>query len=193
VPRSGPISTTLQLLEPDRGDGEASYFIRQDGSALRMWVDAALAIDVDRFDTEVRAARDAEASGAPSVALEHHQAAVALARGEFLADLPNALWADLERERLRSLAVRSAVRAGELLTAADRPDDAIRFGQRALELDEWSERAYLVLARAALLSEDRSAARRAVLGAREMLAELGVEASNDLVAVERRLREGPSA
>ncbi len=185
------ISHLMQVLEPDRREGEASYFLRQDGSALRIWVDAALAIDVDRFDTEVRAARDAEASGAPSVALEHHQAAVALVRGEFLADLPDAVWADLERERLRSLAVRSAVRAGELLTASDRPDDAIRLGQRALQLDEWSEPAHLVLARAALVAGDRSAARRAVNGAREMLAELGVEASTALVALERRLREAP--
>lgn len=182
------LSHLLRLLEPERTEGEAAYFVQQSASELRLVVDGALDVDVDGFDAALRAATLAEQHGSPSVALEHYLAATELYGGELLADLPDVAWADLERERGRTRFVAAAVRAGELLAASNDPDRAEQLARRALAVDAWSEPAYGVLASAALARGDRAAALRIIERCHEMLDELGVEVSDGTARLARRAR-----
>lgn len=187
------LSHLLRVLEPDRTEGEATYFIRQSGSNLRLVTDTALDIDVDVFETHLVAAAAVEADGAPSVALEHYVAATDVYRGDLLSDLPEASWADIEREHCRTRFVAAAVRAGELLVASNEPNRAEQLAQRALAVDEWSEPAYGVLASAALTRGDRSAALHIIDRCGEMLRDLGVEPSHATRRLVRRARSATAA
>jgi DNA-binding SARP family transcriptional activator len=174
------------LLEPERAEGEAPYYLRSDGSSLR-FVTRAAAIDLDRFYDEIALARGAEADGAPSVALGHHLTAVDLYRGPLFTDVPDAEWMDLAREQARSRFVTSAVRGAELLHASGDPDRAAEYAKRAIAEDPWSEPAHCVLVESALSAGDRSAAVRLLDRCREMLRELGVEPSEQTQGLGRRL------
>ena len=146
-----------------------------------------LTVDVDMFDAHVAAAARAESEGTPSLALEHHEAAVALYRDDLYFDLPEADWFALEREHYRSRFVASAVRAGELLLGRGALDRAEEAANRALSVDRWSEAGYAVLVGAALARGDRSAARRILDRSVAMLGDLGAEPSPATEQLRRRV------
>jgi DNA-binding SARP family transcriptional activator len=93
-------------LEPDRPPRQTSAFVvhARGGYALDL---RHLEIDADEFEREVRAGLAAMEAGDASRAREHLGAALALYRGDFLADEPYAEWASDERDRLRQLAGRA--------------------------------------------------------------------------------------
>jgi DNA-binding SARP family transcriptional activator len=91
------------LLEPGRSPRGGSSFILTRGGgytldADRVWTDA------DAFERGVRTGLAAANAGDPR-ALDILEDAVDLYRGDFLADVPYAVWAFNERERLMELAV----------------------------------------------------------------------------------------
>ena len=137
-------------------------------------------IDAWEFDRAERY----EHAGTPSLALPDYEAAVCWYRGPYMPQAGD--WADAERARLAVRFVRAAVRAGELLVAAGRADEARRYGERALAVEEWSERAYRLVAAADLATGDRAAALRTLARCARMLADLGVEPEESTVAVARR-------
>jgi DNA-binding SARP family transcriptional activator len=181
------LAYVLRVLEPDRHEGDAAFFIRQDGAALRLVTDM-LEIDFDDFNAHLDAAAAAETNGAPSVALDSYIAATDLYRGDLLADLPNAAWADIERERCRARFVRAAIRGGDLLRAAGDLEEAEHLARRALAVDEWAEPAYAILVTAALARGERSAAVRILEQCATMLTALGVEPSEPTRRLIRRLQ-----
>jgi LuxR family transcriptional regulator, maltose regulon positive regulatory protein len=179
----------LRVLEPWRGSGEPPYLVRAEGATVQLVTGSHLVIDVDRFDERVAAAGRAETDGAPSLALEHHLAAVDLYRDQLHADLSEAEWFTLEREHYRTRFVATAVRAGQLLLGRGEPDRAVEVAHRALAVDPWAEQAYAVLVGAALARDDRSAALRLLRRCLEALADLGVEPSEATRRLRRRLVE----
>ena len=186
------LSHLLRAIEPERAEGEAAYSLRLRGSELRLVTGAALDVDLDAFDAEFLAATVAETDGTPSVALEHHLATTDLYGGELLADLPDATWADIERERCRTRFVSAAVRAAELLAASNELDRAEDLARQALAVDEWSEPAYGVLTSAALSRGDRSAGLRVLERCQTMLRDLGVEPSEATRQLARKARSTAS-
>jgi DNA-binding SARP family transcriptional activator len=182
------LSHLLNLIEPDRTEGEAAYTLRAGGSELRLVIGSGVAVDVDAFDADLRAAQAAESDGSASVALAHLVAATDRYRGTLLADLPDVTWADLERERCRSRFVAAAVRAAELLAASNEPEQAELLAQRALQVDEWCERAYGALTSVAFARGDWSAGMRVLDRCQAMLRELGVEPSEATRQLLRRAR-----
>jgi LuxR family transcriptional regulator, maltose regulon positive regulatory protein len=178
----------LGALEPWRGKGEPSFFVRTDGSAVTLAGGDWLRVDAERFDDHVRRATRADADGAPSVALEHALAATALYRGPAHQDAGDAEWVDVEREHYATRFVTTAVRAGELLVGHGDAEQAEDLARRALAVDPWCEDAYAVTVSAALSRGDRTAARRTLDKADAALAELGVDASPELQRLRRRLR-----
>ncbi len=178
----------LAALEPWRGKGEPSFFVRTDGSAVTVAGGSWLRVDTERFDDHVRRATRADADGAPSVALDHALAAAALYRGPAHQDAGDAEWIDVEREHYAARFVTTAVRAGELLVGRGDAEQAEDLARRALAVDPWCEDAYAVTVSGALARGDRTAARRTLDKADAALAELGVDPSPDLQRLRRRLR-----
>ena len=178
----------LRVLEPWRSAREPTYHLRVDGPAITLVTSDWLRIDVDRFDEHVDRAARAEADGTPSLALEHHLAAVGLYRGEAYEGYADGDWIVLEREHFRSRFVAAATRAGELLAARGDVDQAERVARRAVEADPWAEDAYAVLVSVALARGDRPAARRTLDRALDALADLDVEPSEETQRLRRRIR-----
>jgi LuxR family maltose regulon positive regulatory protein len=178
----------LRVLEPDRGAGDPAFLVRVDQQMVELVAGEQLRLDVDLFDQHLAQAARAEADGTPSVALEHDLAAVELYRGDLHADLPEAEWLVLDREHYRTRFVGAAVRVAQLLLGRGDLDEAESHARRALEVDSWAEPAYAVLAAAALGRGDRSAARRRLDHCTEALAELGLEPSDAVHQLRRRLR-----
>lgn len=136
------LAKLLAVLEPERGDGP-SWWIRSVGDRLELNLDG-LDLDVDRFDARLHHARAAESQGASALAYQHYDAALALYRGPFLADLddPEILH---ERLRLQSLAYAAACRLAEFESARGEPEAAMDHALAALRIDELGERAHRIL------------------------------------------------
>ncbi|HEV7761935.1 MAG TPA: BTAD domain-containing putative transcriptional regulator [Acidimicrobiales bacterium] len=187
------LSYLLHLLEPDRPTGEPAFAVRLDGQGIRLVTGDHLRLDTDAFDAQLAEAADAEANGAPSLALDHHLAAVALYRGDLHSELPDAEWAVIDREHYRTRFLASAIRAGQLLVARGDTAEAEMVARRALDVDPFSEAGHAVLVAAALAVGDRSAARRWLEACFAALAELDLEPSDATLQLRRRMRVGASA
>jgi len=123
-----------QRIEPTRSSGDPSAFIvaRNGGYAVDR---ARVRVDADEFEAAVEAGLSAFARGeGASAASESLEEALRLYEGDFLADEPSAEWAFLERERLRNLASRALLAAGQLALDAGDPDTAAVRVERAAEL-----------------------------------------------------------
>jgi LuxR family transcriptional regulator, maltose regulon positive regulatory protein len=183
----GNLRTTLgylqRVLEPDRAAGDAPFHVRADGDALLL-ADEAVTVDAWEFERLLDEAADAEAAGAPSVALSAYEAALALWGGEYLVDVYDD-WAGPERDRLRARFLAGSVRAGELQLAAGDVDRALRLATRAIEAEPWSEPAHRLAIAAHLARGDRASARRALERCHRAVHELGVEPAELTVMLER--------
>lgn len=179
------LSYAMDAFEPDRAANRPSPYIGRDGGSLRLT--QAVRVDAHSFDREVAAAEAAEAAREIAAAIEHHRAACALYRGEFLADVTGSDEIDLERIHYRARFVTSALRAAELLLALPDARASADLALRALAEDRWSERAYCVAVRAHLELDEASAARELLATGREALAEIGIAEPEDLVRLEHLL------
>jgi len=179
------LSYLLRVLEPGREEREPSFLLRQDGDRLRLATGEWLSIDAHEFEQLLDEAIAAEASAAPSLALDAYRRALALYRGEFLADVPYEEWANRPRDRLRGRFVDAAARAGELLLAAGDSTEAVALAERAIDADPYAERAFRLLIAAHLAGNDRVGAVRALERCRSMLTELGARPAPDTELLER--------
>jgi DNA-binding SARP family transcriptional activator len=183
----GNMRTTLgylqRVLEPERAAGDAPFHVRADGDTLLL-ADEAVTVDAWEFERLLDQAADAEAAGAPTVALSAYEAAAALWGGEYLVDVYDD-WAGPERGRLRARFLTGSVRAGELQLAAGDIDRALLLATRAIEAEPWSEGAHRLAIAAHLARGDRASARRALDRCHGALGDLGVEADDLTVMLER--------
>lgn len=182
------LRTTLnylhQALEPMRSAREAPWYVRNEQGMLS--VHPSLTVDLRSVDRLLDEAVTLDRAGSSTAALDLLMTALPLWRGELASGEADHGWADLERTRLRSRLVRGAARAGDLLVAQGRAEEAIAVCHRAIEADRWFEPAYGALARAYLQLDDVTSARRTVTAAEAALGEIGVELSLEL----RRLVPG---
>lgn len=141
-------------------------------------------LDVQVFEAHLQAAQThahAELLACPDCGA-HLEAAAALYRGDFLADLlvpdsaPFEEWALLKREALRRVALDALERLAESHLQHGDAEAALRYARRQLELDAWREPAHRQVMRALALSGQRNAALAHYEQCRQLLAaELGVE------------------
>lgn len=162
-------------LEPDRGEGDATYFVRSSGPVLHLVVGDGLQVDVIDFERELDEARRLEGKGVPSEALHAYLRGLDLWRGDYFAETSHGEgWLEEERDRLRRRFVDAAVRAGQLLTAVGDLGAAERLAERALRADPWEERAHQVLVQASVAAGDLVDAGARLDRCLRMLRELGV-------------------
>lgn len=181
------LNLLLGVLEEGRTGGDAAYFVRADSTRVRLAGHDRLDVDVWRFDSLLDEAKQLEADGAPSLALECLTEAIDLYRGDLLAGVVEGDWLHLERQRLHVRFVGAAVRGAELMLAHDRADEAIALASRTLQVEPWSEPAHRSLVAGHLQRGDRAAAHRAMQQCHEMLAELGGPVDELTEMLERRL------
>jgi DNA-binding SARP family transcriptional activator len=185
------LSYLVRSLEPDRLDGEASFFVRQDQDTLCLEGEPQLSVDAWDFERHLDEAAIAERHGTPSLALAALLSGVALWRGPYLLDA-GAEWSELESERLRLRYLDASTRAGELLLATGDTTEPEGLAQEVLRLEPWSERAYRLLAATHLARGDRPAAQHTLARCAAMLIDLGVDPEPETSILERRAGAQPN-
>jgi DNA-binding SARP family transcriptional activator len=166
------LSHLLRVLEPDRCDRDASFFVRGHGDVLTLVCGDRFDADIWRFDQLWQRASQADKDGAPSIALDAMTQAVTLWRDD-PSELAANDWAVCEVEERRIRVVGMAARAGELLLARRDSDAARQMGEAALRCDPWCERAHHVVVAAYLAAGFHRAARNALARYDEVLTALG--------------------
>lgn len=126
----------------------------------------ALDYDYDLEDFETYLARAASAR-TDDERIENYALAVKLMDGPYLADI-GAIWAILDRERVRQMFLEAVTRLAELYWRHNDADRALEACQRALELDPAWEPAHQMAMRAHAVRGDRAAIARQYQACREV-------------------------
>lgn len=123
-----------EKLEPHRGRGQRSAFVVtvQGGYALDR---RHVLIDADDYDEAMSQGLEAAARGDDELAIERLRAALAMYRGDFLADEPYADWALDERDRLHSLAGRALRALTKIMMARHDLPSASEYLEQLAELE----------------------------------------------------------
>ncbi len=182
------LSYLQNLFEPYRARGDAPWFLRQDAGILRLGGGAWLSVDSWELEDHLVAAAAAASAAAPSIELEHLQAAIELWNGDYLDDVSGEEWAEPLQAAMRDRFARAALRAAELLSAAGRGHDAATAATAAIRVDPYCEAAYRVGMRALGSVDDRDGARRLYEQCGQRLATLGLEPEPETVRAAAGLR-----
>lgn len=123
-----------EKLEPHRGRGQRSAFVVtvQGGYALDR---RHVRIDADDYDEAMSQGLEAAARGDDELAIERLRAALAMYRGDFLADEPYADWALDERDRLHNLAGRALRALTKVMLARHDLPSASEYLEQLAELE----------------------------------------------------------
>ncbi|HEY6056413.1 MAG TPA: BTAD domain-containing putative transcriptional regulator, partial [Candidatus Limnocylindrales bacterium] len=154
------LSNLRRLLELDAGPARQANVMR-DGDAYRLDLPSDASVDVADFEAAVSRARAARAAGDDSAARRGFRQALDLHRGELLPEDGPAEWVVEPRDRLRALAVDSAVALGELSLRAGVAADAAAACTTGLLLDRYHDPLWRLLIEAHEAAGDPGAARRA--------------------------------
>ncbi len=187
------IRSTLNLLhgvlEPNRQGGDAPFFIRSEGSALRLVPADRLEIDVWDFEERLSRADELIRDGVPELALDPLRQAVALYRGDFVVDLFHDALA-LERDRLRSRFVSAGCLLARLLASSGEREEAVAVAAAVLNVEPWVEAAHLVVIEAHLARGERAAALSAAERCRDELRDFGGPGEVDTIRLMDQLDVG---
>jgi DNA-binding SARP family transcriptional activator len=121
-------------LEPDPSKRERSAFVLAHNGGYRLNPDA-VSVDADEFEQACSDGMRSFADGDSATAIGRFEAAVAMYRGDYLADDHYSEWAFLERERLRDLATIPLRALAEL--RSDDPEAAIGYLQRLAAMERF--------------------------------------------------------
>lgn len=137
-------------------------------------------LDLDRFDVAVAALDSATGGQRRSLVSQ----ALALVRGDVLADEPDAAWAVATRVRYRRAHAQLLLQASAMALGAGEPDEARTFALAAGAHEAYAEPAACLLIAAYSMSGNRSAALAAYEDCRAGLADgLGVDPMPQTVAM----------
>jgi DNA-binding SARP family transcriptional activator len=181
-----------EKLEPHRARGSRSAFIVtvQGGYAIDR---RNVRIDADDFDEAISQGLEAAARADDDLAVERLRDALALYRGDFLADEPYADWALAERDRLHNLAGRALRALTKIMLARHDLAAAAEYLEQLAELEPLDGEAHRDLLAVWLAQGRRTeAARRYAIYRTRMLREFGEEPEFQLQDLRPAARIGPS-
>jgi DNA-binding SARP family transcriptional activator len=164
-----------EKLEPHRPRGARSAFIVtvQGGYALDR---RHVRVDADDFDEAISQGLEAASRGDDEFAIERLKDALALYRGDFLADEPYADWALDERDRLHGLAGRALRALTKIMLACHDLGSAAEYLEQLAELEPLDSEAHRDLLAVWLAQGRRTeAARRYAIFRTRTLREFGEE------------------
>jgi DNA-binding SARP family transcriptional activator len=121
-------------LEPDPAKRGRSAFVLAQNGGYRLNPDV-VSVDADEFEQACSEGMRSFADGDSATAISRFEAAVAMYRGDYLADDPYSEWAFLERERLRDLATIPLRALADL--RSDDPEAAIGYLQRLAKMERF--------------------------------------------------------
>ncbi|MGQ0648629.1 MAG: BTAD domain-containing putative transcriptional regulator [Gemmatimonadaceae bacterium] len=184
------LSALRDALSPERESGAESPFIRREGDALRLAMEAGIRVDADEFARLLKSARSVESTDADH-AITLYESALGLYRGEFLSEHRYVAWADAERQQHRHEFLASAERLALLLLRADEHERAARWAETMLTHDPLWEGAYAVLMEAYWRQGNRALAVRTFNRCRKRLqSALGVAPSERIMTLMNRISRG---
>jgi DNA-binding SARP family transcriptional activator len=164
-----------EKLEPERPRGGRSSFIVtvQGGYAIDR---RNVRVDADDFDEAISQGLEAASRGDDDLACERLKDALALYRGDFLADEPYAEWALDERDRLHNLAARALRALTKVMLGRHELDAAAEYLEQLAELEPLDGEAHRDLLAVWLAQGRRTeAARRYAIYRTRILREFGDE------------------
>jgi two-component SAPR family response regulator len=164
-----------EKLEPNRARGARSSFIVtvQGGYALDR---RNVRIDADDFDEAISQGLEAASRADDAFAIERLKDALALYRGDFLADEPYVEWALDERDRMHNLAGRALRALTKIMLARHELDAAAEYLEQLAELEPLDAETHRDLLAVWLAQGRRTeAARRYAIYRTRILREFGEE------------------
>ena len=179
-----------RTLEPGLERGRESVHIDVGNDHIALAIHDGLWVDVDRFDLLVR---QADLMDDPRDTL---RSALALYRGEFVADEPYVDWPVTRREALRAARVRVTLKLAQLDMAADDPSATLGYLEGLLASEPAFEEAHRAIVRALLASGQRGLALQQLERCRFALhREFGTEPDDETRELEvwARAITGPAA
>ena len=169
------VAALRRLVEPGVARGGFQLVVR-DGASYRFVVAPGSRIDVLQFDRAIEMARAARAAGDDARAEVGWREALAVHRGDLLADEGPASWLEEPRERRRQHAVEAAEAVARACYLRGDLDDAARLCTQGLRIDRYHDPLWRLLIAVRERAGDPGAARRARQGYDKVLVELGVTA-----------------
>ena len=169
------VAALRRLVEPGVARGGFQLVVR-DGASYRFVVAPGSRIDVLQFDCAIEMARAARAAGDDVRAEVGWREALAVHRGDLLADEGPASWLEEPRERRRQHAVEAAEAVARACYLRGDLDDAARLCTQGLRIDRYHDPLWRLLIAVRERAGDPGAARRARQGYDKVLVELGVTA-----------------
>ena len=156
------------------GASEATSVVRTD-TGYRLALPISIHVDLEVFRRSLRRGREAQDAGRSREAIQYLRAAVAVHRGEFLADL-SAPWIERQREETDRQLVAAAKELATLELEWKEPKAAVRPLEKLLELEPYDEEGHRLLMRAHHESGDHALAVRHYQALEAMLhRDLGAE------------------
>jgi DNA-binding SARP family transcriptional activator len=171
-PPARPAEQVGVLVSRLRGVLGAERLHRSDAG----WALAVDWLDVVELEERVEEAAARLAAGGPGAARAAAQAALALVRGELVADEPDPVWAEADRAAIARTVARARLIAAEAALAVGDRGEAATAADGALDHDPYDEAALRVLMRAHAAAGRPASALAAYARVRARLAEdLGVD------------------
>jgi predicted ATPase/DNA-binding SARP family transcriptional activator len=145
-----------RVLEPDLLAGRASAYLEAERQAIALRHDIALWIDIDAFERELERARSLR----PDEQRRRLRQALALYRGDLLAEDPYLEWAAPRRQHLRELRRRAALTLADLDVAAGEPAASVPHLEPLVQAEPTDEVVLCTLMRALAQAGQRDDALR---------------------------------